>query len=212
MVLYGRLLLWKALVPMYLAEDCWNAVHAAVGANGQRFCPSACIDLSQYPFMKSSACVCNSPVVKSIAQNAGDARRHFGIAVIGALFCLGPSYETFALHVFKERIVSACILLALATALCNLSVLSFIEYAGLFVLYLGSILLLSRLSAEGAKIRFDLNLLWSNRFDWYGSQHLLQLSASHGTMHMQSPSNEICLFKVAACNEGTYLKCLHITG
>jgi hypothetical protein len=34
--------------------------------------------------------------------------------------------------------------------------------------YLGSSLLLSRLSAEAAKIRYDVNLLWTNKFDRCG--------------------------------------------
>ena len=32
-------------------------------------------------------------------------------------------------------------------------------------MYLGSSLLLSRLSAEAASIRHDTNLLWSNKYD-----------------------------------------------
>lgn len=37
--------------------------------------------------------------------------------------------------------------------------------AGLLLVFLGVLLLLSRLSAEAAKIRYDLNLLWTNKFD-----------------------------------------------
>ena len=39
--------------------------------------------------------------------------------------------------------------------------------AGLFIAYLGGSLLLSRLSAEAAKIRYDSNLLWTNKLDRY---------------------------------------------
>ncbi len=40
--------------------------------------------------------------------------------------------------------------------------------AGLALMYLGSSLLLSRLSAEAANIRSDVNLLWTNKFDRCG--------------------------------------------
>ncbi|KAK9906545.1 hypothetical protein WJX75_003911 [Coccomyxa subellipsoidea] len=91
----------------------------AVGANGVRYCPATtCIDLSQYSFMKNNACICNSPILVTLATEAGDARLHFLRALIG-----------------------------------------------LALVYLGSSLLLSRLSAEAAKIRYDVNLLWTNKFD-----------------------------------------------
>ena len=38
-------------------------------------------------------------------------------------------------------------------------------FAGLALVFLGALLLLSRLSAEAAKIRYDVNLLWTNKFD-----------------------------------------------
>ncbi|EIE24148.1 hypothetical protein COCSUDRAFT_53240 [Coccomyxa subellipsoidea C-169] len=91
----------------------------AVGAGGVRYCPATtCIDLQQYTFMNNNACICNSPILVSIATQAGDARRHFLRALVG-----------------------------------------------LVLVYLGSTLLLSRLSAEAAKIRYDVNLLWTNKFD-----------------------------------------------
>ena len=37
--------------------------------------------------------------------------------------------------------------------------------AGLFIAYLGSSLLLARMSAEAAKVRYDSNLLWTNKLD-----------------------------------------------
>ncbi len=37
--------------------------------------------------------------------------------------------------------------------------------AGLALVFLGALLLLSRLAAEAAKIRYDVNLLWTNKFD-----------------------------------------------
>ena len=45
--------------------------------------------------------------------------------------------------------------------------------AGLFIAYLGGSLLLSRLSAEAAKIHYDSNLLWTNKLDWYSAPALL---------------------------------------
>jgi hypothetical protein len=57
---------------------------AAVGANGVRYCPATtCIDLSQYSFMKNNACICNSPILVTLATEAGDARLHFLRALIG---------------------------------------------------------------------------------------------------------------------------------
>lgn len=40
---------------------------------------------------------------------------------------------------------------------------------GVGLLYLGFSLLLSRLSAEAANIRHDINLLWTNKFDRCGA-------------------------------------------
>ena len=45
--------------------------------------------------------------------------------------------------------------------------------AGLFIAYLGGSLLLSRLSAEAAKIHYDSNLLWTNKLDRYRAPALL---------------------------------------
>jgi hypothetical protein len=53
--------------------------------NGVRTCPLAgCIDLSQYSFMKSDLCLCNSPLLVTMASQAGDARMHLVRALIGA--------------------------------------------------------------------------------------------------------------------------------
>lgn len=55
-------------------------------ANGVRQCPAAtCVDLSKYAFMKSDACLCNSPLLLTIAAQAGDARVHFLRVLVGAL-------------------------------------------------------------------------------------------------------------------------------
>lgn len=91
----------------------------AVGPTGARNCPATtCIDLAQYSFMNNNACICNSPILVTLATEAGTARRHF----LGALVGLG-------------------------------------------LIFLGALLLLSRLSAEAAKIRYDVHLLWTNKFD-----------------------------------------------
>lgn len=39
--------------------------------------------------------------------------------------------------------------------------------AGLFIAYLGSSLLLARMSAEAAKVRYESSLLWTNKLDRY---------------------------------------------
>lgn len=64
---------------------------AAVGPNGARYCPATtCIDLQQYSFMNNNACICNSPILVTLATEAGDARRHFLAALVGELFVMAP--------------------------------------------------------------------------------------------------------------------------
>lgn len=60
-----------------------NQVLVNSGTPGQ--CGSACIDLSQYPFMNTNACICNSPSVGQIAVSAKAARHDYMIAIIGLL-------------------------------------------------------------------------------------------------------------------------------
>lgn len=43
---------------------------------------------------------------------------------------------------------------------------------GLFIAYLGSSLLLARMSAEAAKVRYDSSLLWTNKLDRYEARPL----------------------------------------
>ena len=59
------------------------------GTPGQ--CGSACIDLSQYPFMNTNACICNSPSVGQIAVSAKAARHDYMIAIIGGSLSPLPS-------------------------------------------------------------------------------------------------------------------------
>ena len=49
--------------------------------------------------------------------------------------------------------------------------------AGLFIAYLGSSLLLARMSAEAAKVRYESHLLWTNKLDRCGSPSLTLSSA-----------------------------------
>lgn len=53
----------------------------------------------------------------------------------------------------------------------NLTRPLWVAAAGLALMYLGSSLLLSRLSAEAANIRYDVNLLWTNKFDRWVPPH-----------------------------------------
>ena len=77
---------------------------AAVGAGGVRYCPATtCIDLQQYTFMNNNACICNSPILVSIATQAGDARRHFLRALVGEHLPLSS-----ALHRVNHHLISAC--------------------------------------------------------------------------------------------------------
>ena len=64
------------------------------GTPGQ--CGSACIDLSQYPFMNTNACICNSPSVGQIAVSAKAARHDYMIAIIGRPLSPRPLISKFS--------------------------------------------------------------------------------------------------------------------
>ena len=59
--------------------------------------------------------------------------------------------------------------------------------AGLFIAYLGSSLLLARMAAEAAKVRYDSSLLWTNKLDRCGTH--------------KSPSHKHLALHVAGVNE-----------
>ena len=63
-------------------------MYHGAGTPGQ--CGSACIDLSQYPFMNTNACICNSPSVGQIAVSAKAARHDYMIAIIGRPLSFWP--------------------------------------------------------------------------------------------------------------------------
>ena len=128
---------------------------------------TACIDLSKYPFMNTNTCICNSPALGQIASSAGSAASHYMRAAIGGVLTQHPT------HLMRAHSLAPVLAVHRGSCLAEWELLDGRHLtplrlaAGLFITYLGSSLLLARMSAEAAKVCYESSLLWTNKLNRY---------------------------------------------